>query len=460
MPDTWHTTLMAGLEADSSEVGTWWLNFRDPMLAELIAKAEQQNLNLATAESTVRAARAQYGIAAADLYPTLSLDTTAQFTDGADRMPTVVLSPTRPLVSEGHNNQIYKLGLDLGWEADLWGRIRRSVESAEADVQASMENWRDVLVTIRAEVAQSYIAARSYQAQIAAVQVAIDTQVSTLELTQQQFDAGVASDLALAQSQASLAATQAQLPALVDSLESSINGLSILIGEAPGPLRDSLADSQSIPQPPLKIGVGIPAETIRRRADVRMAERALAAATANIGVAEAALLPAFAISGSGGYTSTGFSQWLDGSNLGSTIGLQLSWPIFTAGRLKAMVQVADEQANQALYQYELTVLSAIGDVENALIGYTQSVRQQRQLHNTVAAYERVVALARERYAVGADNLQTLLSAENALATSNQTLAEVDGLVSVNVVLLYKALGGAWQSIPEEEEIVESQEDLG
>ena len=157
-----------------------------------------------------------------------------------------------------------------------------------------------------------------------------------------------------------------------------------------------------------------------------MAERSLAAATANIGVAEAALLPAFAISGSGGYTSTDFSQWLNQSNLGSTIGLQLSWPIFTAGRLKAMVRVADEQANQALYQYELAVLSAIGDVENALIGYTQAVRQQRQLHNTVTAYERVVTLARERYAVGADNLQTLLSAENALATANQTLAEVDG----------------------------------
>lgn len=460
LPDSWHTSLMAGLDEDAAEVGAWWRTFDDAILSELIASAEARNLSLATAASTVRAARAQYGIAAANLYPTLSLDTSGKFTDGNDRTPTVEVNSTPPFISEGHASQGYQLGLDLAWEVDLWGRVARSVESAEADVQASMENWRDVLVTIRAEVAQSYIAARSYQAQIIAVQGSIDTKVSTLELTQQQFDVGTSSDLAVAEAQASLAAVQAELPALVNSLATSINGLSVLIGEAPGSLRDRLSIVEPIPQPSLSIGVGIPAETIRRRPDVRMAERALAAATANIGVAEASLLPSLAISGTGGYTSIDFSRWLNSANLGSTLGLQLSWPLFTAGRLKAMVNVADEQAIQALYQYELAVLGAIGDVENALIGYTQAVRQQRQVGHTVAAYERVVTLARERYTVGADSLTTLLSAENALATANQSLAEIEGLVSINAVLLYKALGGAWQNIEEEQQIAASQEDQG
>jgi NodT family efflux transporter outer membrane factor (OMF) lipoprotein len=460
VPDAWHTSLMAGLNDDAAELGAWWRTFDDPILSDLIACAEARNLTLATAASTVRAARAQYGIAAADLYPTISLDTSGKFTDGVDRTPTIDVNSTPPFISEGHVNQGYQLGLDLAWEVDLWGRVARSVEAAEADVQASMEHWRDVLVTVRAEVAQSYIAARSYQAQVIAVQASIDTQVTTLELTQQQFEVGTSSDLAVAQAQASLAAVQAKLPALVNSLATSMNGLSILIGEAPGALRDRLSIVEPIPQPSLSIGVGIPADTIRRRPDVRMAERALAAATADIGVAEASLLPSLAISGAGGYTSTDFSRWLDSANLGSSLGLQLNWPIFTAGRLKAMVNVADEQAVQALYQYELAVLGAIGDVENALIGYTQAVRQQRQVGHTVAAYERVVALARERYTVGADSLKTLLAAENSLATASQTLAEVDGLVSVNAVLLYKALGGAWQNIEEEQQIVASQEDQG
>ena len=252
------------------------------MLAELIAKGRTTELKSGYCGEHRSGCSSAVRIAAADLYPTLSLDTTAQFTDGADRMPTVDLSPTRRSFPKGHNNQAYKLGLDLAWEADLWDAFADPLNLQKQTFRHRWKTGGDVLVTIRAEVAQSYIAARSYQAQIAAFKLPSTHKYQHWNLLSNSLTVGVASDLALAQSQASLAATQAQLPAIVDSLESSINGLSILIGEAPGPLRDSLADSKPIPQPPLEIGVGIPAETIRRRADVRMAERSLAAATANI----------------------------------------------------------------------------------------------------------------------------------------------------------------------------------
>jgi NodT family efflux transporter outer membrane factor (OMF) lipoprotein len=339
------------------------------------------------------------------------------------------------------------MGLDLGWEVDLWGRVRRSMQAAKADVAATIEDWRDVLVTIRAEVAQSYISVRSFQLQIASLNSTIKTQAATLKLIQDQYDAGVTNDLYLAQAQASLAEIEAQLPSLVESLAESINRLSVLIGESPGPLRARLSVPEPVPQAPNEIGVGIPADLIRRRPDIRTAERTLAIYTAQVGVAEAALFPTLQITGTGGFSSTQFSQWFDSSSLGGLLGIQVTWPFFTAGRLQALVKVANEQTLQALYNYEQTVLTAIEEVENALIGYAQTLRERQQLRRVVVAYQRVVKLAKERYTSGADDLQTLLDAQRYLSQAEQTLAQVEGQVSANVVILYKALGGAWEVVP-------------
>ena len=447
MPDSWHMKLVDGLEnAGSTNPGAWWIAFNDPILVELVRLAEQRNLDLRSAVSSIREARDQYGIAAADLFPNVTLDTSADYTGGSQRTPELEVVGGLPQID--YSDQAYNMGLDLGWEVDLWGKVRRSMQSAQADVAMSIEDWRDVLITVRAEVAQSYIATRSFQLQIASLGKTIETQQETLRLIQEQYDAGVTDEIFVAQAQANLADLMAQMPALEESLAQSINRLSVLIGEAPGPLRTRLAQVEPVPQPPDRIGVGIPADIIRRRPDIRAAERALASATAQVGVAEAALFPALQITGTGGFSSSQFSQWFDSSSLGGLIGIQVSWPFFTAGRLQAVVRVANEQTLQALYSYEQTVLNAIEDVENALIAYVQTLRERQQLRVTVVAYQRVVNLATERYTRGADDLQTLLDAQRYLSQAQQTLAQVEGQVSSNVVVLYKALGGAWEVVPE------------
>ncbi|MCH2161294.1 MAG: efflux transporter outer membrane subunit [Phycisphaerales bacterium] len=444
MPDSWHVALVDGLEADQADPGAWWRNFNDEMLVELVTLAEQRNLDLRSAVSAIQEARAQYGVAASDLYPQLSLNSSAEFTDGNRRTPT--FDPATGGID--YQDQAYNMGLDLGWEVDLWGKVRRSMQAADASVQYQVEYWRDILITVRAEVAMSYIGARSYQLQVKALQKSIDSLRSTRDLVQQKYDLGVANEISLAEAEASLAEAVAQMPPLVEGEATAINRLSVLVGETPGPLRDRLAETAPVPQPPAEIGVGIPGDVIRRRPDIRQAERQLAEATASIGVAEAALLPSLQIQGSGGFSSSQFSQWFDGSSLGGLLGISVSWPFFTAGRLESVVDVRNEQAKQALYAYELTVLNAIGDVENTLISYLQSLQARRDLEATVVAYERVVTLAADRYATGIDSLDTLLYNERLLMNAQQNLAVVEGQVSTNAVMLYKALGGGWEVVPE------------
>ena len=442
MPDSWHVALVDGIEAEQADPGAWWRNFEDEMLVELVTLAEERNLDLRSAVSSIREARAEYGIAASDLYPQVSLDTSAEFSSGNSRTPNLTNTGIE------YEDQAYDLGLDLGWEVDLWGKVRRSVEAAEASVQYQVEYWRDILVSVRAEVAMSYISARSYQLQIQALAESIGSLEATLELVQQKFDAGVGNEISVAEAQASLAEAVARMPALVEGKATAINRLSVLVGETPGPLRDRLAEVQPVPQPPAEIGVGIPADVIRRRPDIRQAERRLAEATAYVGVAEAALLPSLKIQGSGGFSSNQFNDWFNSSNLGGLLGITVSWPFFTAGRLESVVDVRDEQAKQALYAYESTVLNAIGDVENALISYLQALQARRDLNATVAAYDRVVSLAEERYATGVDSLDTLLYNERLLMSARQDLAVAEGQVSTNAVMLYKALGGGWEIVPE------------
>ena len=254
----------------------------------------------------------------------------------------------------------------------------------------------------------------SHFKQITALQTTIDSRVASLMLIQERFDVGVATELEVAQAEANLADANAQMPMLVESLAQSFNRLSVLIGEAPGPLRERLAAIRPVPRAADEIGVGIPADIIRRRPDIRAAERSLAAATANIGVAEAMLYPALKITGSGGFSSSQFSNVIDSSNLGGLLGVEVSWPFFTAGRLEALVEVSDEQAKQALYFYEQTVLNAIEDVENVLISYVQNIRAREAVARVVMSYRNVVVLSSERYARGVDDLQTLLDAERFL----------------------------------------------
>ena len=238
------------------------------------------------------------------------------------------------------------------------------------------------------------------------------------------------------------------LPAYETEIADAVNRISVLLGAAPGPLRTRIQDTfdptNPVPKPSETIAVGIPADTIRRRPDVRAAERSLMSAVAEIGVAEAALYPTLKINGTGGFSSTTFRDWLDVNNLGSLIEIEVSWPFFTAGRLRSVVEVRDEMAEQALLQYEQTVLGAIGEVENAIIAYASTIDERNRLQRAVDAYGDAERLALARYEAGRDDLQNLLTVERLALEAVQKLAQAEGQVASNVVGLYKALGGAWE----------------
>ncbi|MDA1024788.1 MAG: efflux transporter outer membrane subunit [Planctomycetota bacterium] len=436
-PDSWHAELVEGVSRERVDPGAWWKRFDDPMLVELIADAERKNLDLRTAASRIREARSRYGIAAADLYPQISAGADADFVAGSQ------LS-SDSFGSESTN--FYSADLDFGWEIDLWGKVRRSMQAAEFDVLAEIENSRDLLITIRAEVARSYVEGRSLQDQMKSLQSIIESQAETLSLAKKQYQQGVVTEFSVLQAEAQLQVAEARLPALQYEFATAINRLSVLLAEPPGPLQDrfaATAEELGVPLPPATIAVGIPADVIRRRPDIRAAERTLGAAAAKIGVAEAALFPSLKLTGQGGYSSTEFDQLISPDKLGGLIGIQISWPVFTAGRLRSVVDVRNEQAYQALLSYESTVLNAIADVETALVAYGSSLREQSRLVDAVSAYDRAATLATDRLARGVSDLESLLNLERELLAVQQQLAVVNGQVASNAVGLYKALGGSW-----------------
>ncbi len=438
LPDAWHADLVDGLDGDAWSPHAWWRTFEDPLLDELIASAERNNLDLRIAASRIRESRAAFGVAAADLYPQFSLDADSYFRDG---QPSNVQSVDT-------DEEYYTGSLDLGWEIDLWGRVRRSMQSAEYTVLASIEDLRDALVSIRAEVARSYLEARSLQGQLAAILIEVETQRRTLELVEAQYRMGTTNELLVAQAQAQLADALAMAPPHEEEIANAVNRISVLLGTSPGPLRDRMRETfdpeRPVPMPSERIAVGIPADTIRRRPDVRAAERSLMSAAAEVGVAEAALYPTLRINGTGGFSSTRFREWLDVNNLGGLLEIEVTWPFFTAGRLRSVVKARTEIAQQALLEYERTVLEAISEVENAIVAYAATVDERDRLRRAVESYREAERLAVARYEAGRDDLQTLLTIERLAIESVQNLAQAEGQVASNVVGLYKALGGAWE----------------
>ncbi len=436
--DAWHEDLVEGLSRAEVDPGAWWRAFDDPILVDLVATAERNNFDLRTAASRIREARSLYGIAAADLYPEINANGEAEFLDGNQAN-----SSGLPVSDQN----FYSLDLDFGWEIDLWGKVRRGMQAAEFDLQAQIEDARDILVTIRAEVARSYIEARSLQGQVEALRRIVAAQAETVTLAKAQFRQGVVTEFSLLQAQAQLQAFEAKVPSLEYELAAAVNRLSVLIAEPGGPLQDRLASTAGelgVPDPPKEIAVGIPADVIRRRPDIRAAERQVGAAAANIGVAEAALYPSLRLSGQGGYSSTQFDRLVNPSNLGGLLAIEVSWPIFTAGRLRSVVDVRNEQAYQALMSYEATVVGAIADVETALVAYGSSLREQTRLRQVVDTYDRAATLATSRLEQGVDDLESLLDLERELLAAVQDLAVVDGQVAANAVGIYKALGGSWK----------------
>ena len=320
------------------------------------------------------------------------------------------------------------------------------MEAAEANLQASREGLRDVLVSLVSEVALNYVEARTYQARLAVAEANLKAQQETCELTRWRYEAGLSDELALEQARYNLESTRSQIPTLRSGLEETKNRLAVLLGERPGMIHKELEERKPIPVTPLEVAVGVPADTLRRRPDIRKAERELAAQTARIGVATADLYPRFTLKGSIGLEALSPGNLISYGSRASSIGPRVTWAVFDAGAIRKNIEVQSALQEQALIQYETAVLSALEEVENALVAYAnEQVRRQSLLEASQAA-QRAAKLARDKYAAGLIDFQVVLDAERSLLSLQSQMAESDGKVTSNLIALYKALGGGWTSL--------------
>jgi outer membrane protein, multidrug efflux system len=447
VPSGWQEGQQSGIDAKSAELTRWWTKFNDSLLDSLVERAVKSNLDLRLAEARIREARASRVVAASGAWPTLDVSgsyTRNHASENAIGAPAqgAVVAP-----SGGVNldQNLYRTGFDANWEIDVFGGVRRSVEAADATIDATVEDRRDVLVTLLGEVAKNYIDLRGFQRRLTVARANLKTQQDTLELTQVRFQAGLASDLDVAQQEAQVNTTAAQIPTLESSLKQAAYALDLLLGLQPGALWDELAKETEIPGLPPEVLVGLPSDLLRRRPDIRRAERQLAAATAQVGAATADLYPKFFLTGVLGLQSISASDWFTGGSRLWSIGPRISWPVFDAGKIRANIEIRNVQQEQALTQYEKSVLSAFQDVETALVNYANEQGRYRSLTDAVAANRRAVTMANELYIRGLNDFLNVLDTQRALYATEIELTQSQATMASNLVALYKALGGGWET---------------
>ena len=452
-PALWDNTLNGGETNAPVSPAAWWQNFHDPELDSLIGRAVQSNLDLQVAQARVREARAQYGVAIADFFPTVNASGSYEHQLQSQNQPVI---GSFPVPSSAFNNDVYQAGFDASWEIDVFGGKRRAAEAARAGVAASVFGRRDTLVTLLAEVARNYIDVRGYQRRLAIANENIAAQAKALAITQKRFTNGLTSDLDVQQAGTLLETTRADIPTLTSSIQVSIHRLGVLLGRPPGALLAELSGAAPIPATPPEVPVGLPSELLLRRPDVQRAERQLAAATANIGLAKADLFPKFFLTGAGGVESVSVSDWFTGGSSFWSAGPTVQWRIFDAGRIRANIRVQNARQEQALATYEQTVLTAFEEVENGLVNYANEQIRRRSLEDAAASSQKSLALADKLYANGLTDFLHVLDAERSLYQAQDALVQSDRTVSANLIALYKALGGGWQTVEKQPSLALAQ----
>lgn len=429
-PDAWHAPVPKG--AVGGDLSVWWQQLGDPVLTSLIEDALAASPDLDLARARLREARARRNLVAADLLPTLSASAGA--------------SASR---SNGSTGERYDAGFDAAWEPDVFGGTRRSIEAANADLASTEASLDDTQVSLAAEVARNYVDVRSLQGRIEIALENLSRQGETLDLTGWRYQAGLVSQLDVDQARAAREQTRAQIPSLRTSLEAAKNRLAVLLGQAPGTVEERLADPAPIPRVPDTLTVSIPADLLRQRPDVRAAERALAAQTARIGVAEAARYPSFRLSGTLGVSGISLAALTGGSSLAHSLALSVAETIFDGGRLGTQVEIQKAGERQAHASYRSTVLLALEEVENALVSLARTRERQEALRLADEAAQSAADLARQRYSTGLTDFQTVLDAERTELSTSDNLKSTEADLTVALIQLYKALGGGWSAADNE-----------
>lgn len=442
----WAEPLANGETNGPALLGAWWTNFHDAELNSLVDRAVRSNLDLKMAEARVRASRAEKQIASADLWPTANATGSYGRSLESEHQPLIGSLPSQVRQHVQFENNIYEAGFDASWEIDVFGGKRRAVESASSEMAATEYESKDILLTLLGDLARNYVDVRAWQRRLAIAHENINSQEQSLAIARDQFTHGLASDLDVEQAATLLATTRAQVPALEAALETSIHRIGVLLGLEPGALIAELSAVQPIPAAPPSVPVGLPSDLLLRRPDVREAERKLAAATANIGVAKADLFPKFFLTGTGGLESTSASDWFSPASRYWSVGPTMTWKIFDAGKIRANVRVQAALQDQALASYEETTLAAFEDVENALVAYAKEQTRRQSLADSVATSEKSLDLATRLYRSGLTDFLNVLEAETALYQAQDALAQSDRNISTDVVALYKSLGGGWDAV--------------
>jgi multidrug efflux system outer membrane protein len=459
---------------DSDPDPRWWRSFADPTLDSLIKRAASGNLDLQEAVLRIVEARTQEQSAAAQGLPNVRASGSYQreqlgakgFLEsagvynkvgqlGAPNSPINAIAPGAGATLENGANSalnqltspinLWQVGFDASWELDLFGRVRRSVEAAHAQTEAAIESRNDALVSLEAEVAQTYLQLRGAQALRGIAQSLVDQQREIVGLTQSQAKVGLASEVDVKSAVSQLAQTQAQLPQYDQQIAQALNGLAYLLGEAPGALADELSTPAAVPPVPPAVPVGLPSTLARRRPDIREAEANLHAATADVGVAVAQFYPDISLTGQVGTRATNASGLTHWSSLFYSFGPSISLPIFEGGALVSNLHLSEAQQQQAALDYRKTVLVALRDVDNALAVYRTDQARRAALGDAVAATQASFDLARDSYRKGLVTFINVLDAERQLGDARQQYAQGTMQVSTDLVALYKALGGGWQA---------------
>jgi NodT family efflux transporter outer membrane factor (OMF) lipoprotein len=442
---TWMEAGDERVKNEPANYRNWWHAFNDQILDRLIDRAYRENLSVRIAGVRVLEARAQLGIAAGRLYPqTQQAFGFLQYNRTSEHAPLANLEPRSLL--EFRQSEI---GLLASWEIDFWGKFRRAIESADAGLLAAVANYDNALVILTADVANIYIQIRTLEKRLLIAHENVETQKESLKIAQVRFQHGIAPELDVEQAKTVLNDTVASIPSLETELQQAKNALSLLLGLPPGDLADLMEGAQEIPVSPPQVVIGIPADLLRRRPDIRSAEHQAAAQCAQIGVAKSDLYPALSLTGTFGFLSSdagkfSLSDMFQWKSRTAQFGPTVQWNIFNYGRITNNVRVQDARFQELLIAYQNTVLKAQQEVEDNLIGFLRAQDRAGSLAQSTAAAKKSLDLAVSLYQAGLADFTTVLISQLALLNEQDKLAVTLGNISSSLVGVYRALGGGWE----------------
>jgi NodT family efflux transporter outer membrane factor (OMF) lipoprotein len=434
---TWIDAEDERVRTDSADDAQWWTAFNDPILEQLVQSASRQNLSLREAGFRVLQSRDELGFTVGELFPQSQDSSGGFYSYGVS-----VNVPNREYLGARWYQQ-WQYGFNLAWELDLWGRLRRAIEASEANLDASIEQYDDVLVTLLGDVASTYVEYRTYEQRIAYAEENVRIQRELLELATARFKSGQSSELDVNQAQSDLSNTEAMLPQLRIPLRDANNRLCILLGAPPENLKSVLGEGP-IPKVANSVAVGLPAQLIARRPDVRRAERKVAAQNAMIGVAQAEFYPTVSAVGTLGWSSENLSDLLDPGSFQGLIGPAFRWKILHYGRLMNNVRRHDDHFQELVAAYQQTLLKANEEVEGGLVRFLESQEEVRALNESVDASKKALEESIAQYKGGLTDFNRVALIQERLVQRQESLAQAQGNVALGLVRVYRAMGGGWQ----------------